>query len=86
MADKEKLIAKLKPKELRIGILGLGYVGLPLAVIFAEAGFSVTGIDPDSRKVESLTMVSVISRMFQQSNWQNLLSMDLSEQPQISQS
>jgi UDP-N-acetyl-D-glucosamine dehydrogenase len=51
---KETLIKRLKNKEARIGILGLGYVGLPLAVVFAEAGFHVTGIDPDSRKVDSL--------------------------------
>ncbi|HSG41782.1 MAG TPA: nucleotide sugar dehydrogenase [Anaerolineales bacterium] len=51
---KDTLIKKLKDKEARIGILGLGYVGLPLAVVFAEAGFHVTGIDPDSRKVDSL--------------------------------
>lgn len=55
MATKETLIKKLRSKEARIGILGLGYVGLPLAVVFAEAGFRVTGIDPDSRKVDSLT-------------------------------
>ena len=54
MSTKETLIQKLKDKEARIGILGLGYVGLPLAVVFAEAGFHVTGIDPDSRKVDSL--------------------------------
>jgi nucleotide sugar dehydrogenase len=34
--------------------LGLGYVGLPLAVIFAEAGFNVLGIDMDARKVDSI--------------------------------
>jgi len=55
MSTKETLIKKLKNKEARIGILGLGYVGLPLAVVFAEAGFHVTGVDPDSRKVDSLT-------------------------------
>lgn len=37
-----------------IGIVGLGYVGLPLAVAFAEAGRNVIGLDLDSRKVESL--------------------------------
>jgi UDP-N-acetyl-D-glucosamine dehydrogenase len=51
---KETLTKKLRDKSGRIGILGLGYVGLPLAVVFAEAGFHVTGIDPDSRKVDSL--------------------------------
>ena len=54
MSTKETLIKKLKGKEARIGILGLGYVGLPLAVVFAEAGFHVTGIDPDLRKVDAL--------------------------------
>ena len=54
MSIKEDLIKKLKSKEARVGILGLGYVGLPLAVVFAEAGFKVTGIDPDSRKIDSL--------------------------------
>jgi UDP-N-acetyl-D-glucosamine dehydrogenase len=54
MSIKETLIKSLKEKKARIGILGLGYVGLPLAVVFAEAGFYVTGIDPDSRKVNSL--------------------------------
>ena len=54
MSTKETLINKLKNKEARIGILGLGYVGLPLAVVFAEAGFHVTGIDPDSRKIDAL--------------------------------
>ncbi len=55
MSTKETLIKKLKNKEARIGILGLGYVGLPLAVVFAEAGFHVTGIDPDTRKVDTLS-------------------------------
>src|SRR5687767_8377840 len=54
MTIKEILIKKLKEKKARVGILGLGYVGLPLAVVFAEAGFHVTGIDPDSRKVDSV--------------------------------
>ncbi|HEU0297349.1 MAG TPA: nucleotide sugar dehydrogenase [Anaerolineales bacterium] len=54
MSIKEDLIKRLRNKEAKVAILGLGYVGLPLAVVFAEAGFHVTGIDPDSRKVDSL--------------------------------
>jgi UDP-N-acetyl-D-glucosamine dehydrogenase len=54
MTTKENLIKSLKEKKARIGILGLGYVGLPLAVVFAEAGFHVTGIDPDARKAEAI--------------------------------
>jgi UDP-N-acetyl-D-glucosamine dehydrogenase len=54
MTTKQQLIEKLKNKTARVGILGLGYVGLPLAVVFAEAGFSVMGIDPDRRKIDAL--------------------------------
>jgi len=52
MTIKETLIKKLQDKTAKIGILGMGYVGMPLAVVFAEAGFNVTGIDPDQRKVD----------------------------------
>jgi UDP-N-acetyl-D-glucosamine dehydrogenase len=54
MTVKETLIKKLQDKTAEIAILGLGYVGLPLAVVFGEAGFKVTGVDPDTRKVDSL--------------------------------
>jgi UDP-N-acetyl-D-glucosamine dehydrogenase len=54
MNYKEILLQKMKDKEARIAILGMGYVGLPLAVVFAEAGFKVTGIDPDKRKIDSI--------------------------------
>ena len=39
---------------MRVGIVGLGYVGLPLAVAFCEAGCEVIGVDVDSRMVEAL--------------------------------
>lgn len=54
MSTKETLIKNLQDKKARVAILGLGYVGLPLAVVFGEAGFHVTGIDPDARKVDTL--------------------------------
>ena len=54
MSIKEILVKKLKDKTAKIAILGLGYVGLPLAVVFGEAGFHVTGVDPDKRKIDSL--------------------------------
>ena len=54
MITKDTLIEKLKEKKAHTAVLGLGYVGLPLAVVFGEAGFNVTGIDPDARKVDSL--------------------------------
>jgi len=54
MTTKEILLAQLKEKKARMAVLGLGYVGLPLAVVFAEAGFEVIGIDPDMSKVDSI--------------------------------
>ena len=54
MSTKEELIKKLKDKSAKVAILGLGYVGLPLAVVFGEAGFHVTGVDPDKRKIDAL--------------------------------
>jgi UDP-N-acetyl-D-glucosamine dehydrogenase len=54
MTIKETLLKQLKDKTARMAILGMGYVGLPLAVVFAEAGFNVTGVDPDERKAASL--------------------------------
>jgi UDP-N-acetyl-D-glucosamine dehydrogenase len=45
---------KIRNKQARIGIIGLGYVGLPLAVEFAKAGFEVTGFDVDVAKVSSI--------------------------------
>jgi len=53
MTTKDALIKKLQDKTAKIGILGMGYVGMPLAVVFAEKGFNVLGIDPDPRKVET---------------------------------
>ena len=44
------LAEKIASRSARVGIVGLGYVGLPLAVEFAKAGFSVTGIDLDAGK------------------------------------
>jgi UDP-N-acetyl-D-glucosamine dehydrogenase len=50
----EDLQQKILSRQARVGIVGLGYVGLPLAVEFANAGFCVTGIDIDAAKVESI--------------------------------
>jgi UDP-N-acetyl-D-glucosamine dehydrogenase len=48
------LETKIRNKTVRVGVVGLGYVGLPLAVEFAKAGFSVTGIDLAPSKVDQL--------------------------------
>jgi UDP-N-acetyl-D-glucosamine dehydrogenase len=51
---KNDLIRRLKDHSAVVSVLGLGYVGLPLAVVFAEAGFKVIGIDPVQSKVDAL--------------------------------
>ena len=45
---------KIENREAQIGVIGLGYVGLPLAMEFVRAGFHVTGIDVDQEKVKKL--------------------------------
>ena len=50
----ENLAQKIKSHQAQVGVVGLGYVGLPLVVEFAEAGFTVTGIDLDQRKVDMI--------------------------------
>jgi UDP-N-acetyl-D-glucosamine dehydrogenase len=54
MRPKEQLLAKFAERSAVIGIVGLGYVGLPLALRFSEVGFRVLGIDIDAKKVEAL--------------------------------
>lgn len=46
--------ARIEARQARIGVMGLGYVGLPLVVEFAKAGFSVTGFELDAEKVRSI--------------------------------
>lgn len=48
------LIEKINRRQATIGIIGLGYVGLPLALRFLEVGYSVLGLDVDQRKVDML--------------------------------
>ena len=54
VAPAEVLAEKIRSRTARVGIVGLGYVGLPLAVEFAKAGFSVTGIDLQRSKVDQI--------------------------------
>ena len=52
--EADKLSKKIESREARVGIVGLGYVGLPLAVEYAKAGFHVTGIDLSASKIASV--------------------------------
>ncbi|MBV8518234.1 MAG: nucleotide sugar dehydrogenase [Acidobacteria bacterium] len=54
MADVNSLLDSIRERRATIGVIGLGYVGLPLVLIFAEAGFTVVGFDIDPRKKEAL--------------------------------
>lgn len=53
--DLRNIENRIKDKSADIGIVGLGYVGLPLALAFAEAGFTVTGIDADKSRVSKIS-------------------------------
>jgi len=48
------LLGKIERREAHVGVVGLGYVGLPLAVELAKVGFRVTGIDLDERKIRAI--------------------------------
>ena len=48
------LISKISLRSAKVGIIGVGYVGLPLVIEFCKAGFSVTGFDVDPKKIEML--------------------------------
>src|SRR5688500_332011 len=49
-----QLIDSIRARSARVGVVGLGYVGLPLAVEFARAGYTVTGIDLATAKVDAI--------------------------------
>lgn len=49
-----RLLEKIKKKQITVGVIGLGYVGLPLAMVFAEAGVRALGFDVDSSKIKSI--------------------------------
>jgi UDP-N-acetyl-D-glucosamine dehydrogenase len=50
----ESLKNKIQQRQAKVGIIGLGYVGLPLALLFTEQKFNITGFDIDQKKVDTL--------------------------------
>ncbi|MGZ8829557.1 MAG: nucleotide sugar dehydrogenase [Thermoanaerobaculia bacterium] len=50
----DSFLESVRRRTLRVGVIGLGYVGLPLALLFEEAGFPVLGFDVDAKKTEAL--------------------------------
>ena len=57
---KEQLLDKIKNKEIHAGVIGLGYVGLPLAVEIAKAGYDTIGFDIVPEKVHKIMPVKTI--------------------------
>ena len=53
-ASIDQLKSRIQQRQARVGIIGLGYVGLPLALLYSEQKFQVTGFDIDARKVNTL--------------------------------
>src|SRR5713101_2360924 len=47
-------LERIRARSARVGVIGLGYVGLPLVVEFARAGFDVTGFDVDASKIAEI--------------------------------
>src|ERR1700689_1728524 len=57
LVDQQSLtqwLSLVEKRELRVGVIGLGYVGLPLVLLFSQEGFAVTGFDIDAAKVDRL--------------------------------
>jgi UDP-N-acetyl-D-glucosamine dehydrogenase len=50
----QQLVSKISDRTAQVGVIGLGYVGLPLALLFTEQAFHVTGFDIDARKIQIL--------------------------------
>lgn len=54
VTNKQLLLGKISARTARVGVIGLGYVGLPLVVEFAQGGFSATGFEVDARKADAI--------------------------------
>ena len=61
MSNVEPVLDKIRNKKYKVGILGLGYVGLPLMWTFHEQGLPVLGFDVDEKKVKSKSGTLILS-------------------------
>ncbi|MCX7604925.1 MAG: nucleotide sugar dehydrogenase [Bryobacteraceae bacterium] len=71
------LLERIRSRSARVGVVGLGYVGLPLAVEFAKAGFQVTGIDISQQKVDQINAGSSYVQDVPSSDVRDLVSRGL---------
>jgi len=68
------IVEKINSRNARIGVIGLGYVGLPLVIEFCKAGFAVTGFDVDPAKVEMLSKGTSYIRHIESSSFAPFLN------------
>ena len=80
------LLEKISSKSAKVGVLGMGYVGLPLAVEMANAGIWVVGVDLVEAKVKQLNRGVSYSRMFPPKSWPDMYRLAFCMQSLISRS
>ena len=59
-----ELISKIENKTARLAVIGLGYVGLPVAVMFAEVGFNVLGIELRTERVNMINILFLLKSLY----------------------
>jgi UDP-N-acetyl-D-glucosamine dehydrogenase len=79
----QRLIQKIRSKKAVIGVIGLGYVGLPVVIRFAEEGFKVLGFDIDLKKVKSINMGKSYIKHIPGINFKSLVKKNALVQPRI---
>ena len=72
----EKLRNKIRDKEARIGIIGMGYVGIPLGLEFANNGFNVLGFDKDKRRIDDINKGEQVMKHIKQKDMVNFVAND----------
>ena len=70
----EKLRNKIRDKEARIGIIGMGYVGIPLGLEFANNGFNVLGFDKDKRRIDAINEGEQVMKHIKQKDMANFVA------------
>ncbi len=80
----EKLRNKIRDKEARIGIIGMGYVGIPLGLEFANNGFNVLGFDKDKKRIDAINEGKQVMKHIKQKDMANFVANDGSATNDIS--
>ena len=70
----EKLINKINSKDAKIGIIGMGYVGIPLGLEFANQEFTVLGFDKDEKRVGDINAGKLVMKHIEQKDMQAFIS------------